>query len=71
MNETGTPGRTCTCITPFRRRMPHLFDHGSMVKDSGTKWSRTPVLPWASPRSKRGGFVGSLARDDDDLRSGQ
>jgi len=27
------------------------------------KWSRAPVLPWVSPRPKRGGLDVSLARD--------
>ena len=27
------------------------------------KWSRAPVLPRVPPRSKRGGFADSLARD--------
>ena len=25
----GAAGRISTCIVPFRRRMPHVFDHGS------------------------------------------
>src|SRR6184192_3060519 len=25
----GTAGRASTCIVPFRRRMPHVFGHGS------------------------------------------
>ena len=28
----GAAGRTLTCIIPFRRRMPHIFDHGSNLK---------------------------------------
>jgi hypothetical protein len=28
----GAAGRIPTCIVPFRRRMPHVFDHGSTVK---------------------------------------
>jgi hypothetical protein len=28
----GTAGRTPTCIVPFRRRMPHVFGHGSILK---------------------------------------
>ena|ERR1051325_3794760 len=27
--EIGAAGRTLTCIVPFRRRMPHMFGHGS------------------------------------------
>ena len=30
--EIGAAGRTSTCIVPFRRRMPHVFDHGSNLK---------------------------------------
>src|SRR5581483_4255563 len=33
-NESGAAGRSPTCIVPFRRRMPHVFDHGSI-----SKWS--------------------------------
>src|ERR1039457_6556813 len=28
----GAAGRISTCIVPFRRRMPHIFDHGSILK---------------------------------------
>src|SRR5208282_2119836 len=28
----GAAGRTLTCIVPFRRRMPDIFDHGSIMK---------------------------------------
>src|SRR5947208_8889311 len=28
----GAAGRTPTCIVPFRRRMPYVFDHGSISK---------------------------------------
>jgi hypothetical protein len=28
----GAAGRTLTCIVPFRRRMPDIFDHGSKLK---------------------------------------
>ena len=28
----GAAGRTSTCIVPLRRRMPHLFGHGSNLK---------------------------------------
>ena len=30
--KTGAAGRIPTCIVPFRRRMPHEFDHGSNLK---------------------------------------
>ena len=28
----GAAGRVPTCIVPFRRRMPHVFGHGSNLK---------------------------------------
>src|SRR5438093_9746794 len=28
----GAAGRIPTCIVPFRRRMPRVFDHGSILK---------------------------------------
>ena len=28
----GAAGRILTCIVPFRRRMPDIFDHGSKLK---------------------------------------
>src|SRR5712671_1431139 len=28
----GAAGRISTCIVPFRRRMPHVFGHGSLSK---------------------------------------
>lgn len=30
--KTGAADRTSTCIVPLRRRMPHVFDHGSNLK---------------------------------------
>ena len=30
--EIGAAGRIPTCIVPFRRRMPDVFDHGSNLK---------------------------------------
>ena len=27
----GAADRSSTCIVPFRRRMPHVFDHGSIL----------------------------------------
>ena len=30
--KTGAAGRSSTCIIPFRRRMPRVFDHGSNLK---------------------------------------
>ena len=34
--EIGAAGRSPTCIVPFRRRMPDVFDHGSNLKLVGT-----------------------------------
>ena len=34
---TGAAGRSRTCISPLRRRMPHMFDHGS---------NRTGLMDW-------------------------
>jgi hypothetical protein len=62
----GAPGKSCTCVNPFRRRMPPLLGHESVWLE---KWSRAPVLPRASPRSRRGGFDGSLARDESNWRT--
>ena len=31
-SSIGAAGRTLTCIVPFRRRMPHVFGHGSNLK---------------------------------------
>src|SRR6184192_4579331 len=28
----GAAGRSSTCIVPFRRRMPHVFGHGSNLR---------------------------------------
>jgi hypothetical protein len=56
----GAPGRNCTCVVPFRRRMPVVFS-----ATGAKKWSRASVLPRVSPRPKRGGFAVSLARVHD------
>src|ERR1700722_19653695 len=51
----GAAGRILTCIVPFRRRMPHIFDHGSNQK----LVSAAGVAP-AIPRSQAEG-VGCYA----------
>ncbi len=55
----GASGRICTCVEPLRTRLPHRLGHGSFNHEK----SRAPVLPRVPPRSKRGGFADSLARD--------
>ena len=32
LSGNGAAGRVLTCIVPFRRRMPDIFDHGSITK---------------------------------------
>lgn len=38
-NESA-PGRTCTCVVPFRRRMPGLLGHESVVSDGNGRAPR-------------------------------
>src|ERR1043166_4350785 len=45
----GAAGRTPTCIVPFRRRMPDVFDHGSNLKLVGMAG-----FPPAASRSQAG-----------------
>ena len=47
--KTGAAGRIPTCIVPFRRRMPHVFDHGSNLKLVGMAG-----FPPAASRSQAG-----------------
>jgi hypothetical protein len=47
--EIGAAGRTSTCIVPFRRRMPHVFGHGSI-----RKWSERQVFHLRPPGPKPG-----------------
>lgn len=49
------PGRNCTCVVPFRRRMPVVCS----ATGASMKWSRASVLPRVSPRPKRGGLLSS------------
>ena len=39
----GAAGRIPTCIVPFRRRMPHVFDHGS--NSSWSEWQDFHLRP--------------------------
>lgn len=43
----GAAGRIPTCMSPLRRRMPDVFDHGSTVK-----WSERQDLHLRSPGPK-------------------
>ena len=45
----GAAGRIPTCIVPFRRRMPHVFGHGSNLKLVGMAG-----FPPAASRSQAG-----------------
>jgi hypothetical protein len=45
----GAAGRIPTCIVPFRRRMPDVFDHGSNLKLVGMAG-----FPPATSRSQAG-----------------
>jgi len=40
---SGAAGRISTCIVPFRRRMPRVFDHGSNLKWS--EWQDFHLRP--------------------------
>ena len=42
----GAAGRIPTCIVPFRRRMPHVFDHGSNLKLVSAA-GLAPAIPWS------------------------
>src|SRR3989442_9882906 len=46
----GAAGRTPTCIVPFRRRMPHVFDHGSNSNWSERQDWTSQVLQRVSPK---------------------
>ena len=49
-SEIGAAGRSPTCIVPFRRRMPHVFDHGSIWKWSEWQDFGFPSLASQVPR---------------------
>ena len=55
---TGAAGRILTCIVPFRRRMPDIFDHGSNLK----LVSAAGVAP-AIPRSQAECVAATLRAD--------
>jgi hypothetical protein len=56
----GAAGRISTCIVPLRRRMPHVFDHGSFEigpprrSSESEDWSARQELHLRSPGSKPG-----------------
>ena len=43
LSGNGAAGRSPTCIVPFRRRMPHVFDHGS--NSSWSEWQDFHLRP--------------------------
>jgi hypothetical protein len=47
--KTGAADRILTCIVPFRRRMPDVFDHGSNLKWSERQDWTSQVLQSVSP----------------------
>ena len=58
LSGNGAAGRTLTCIVPFRRRMPDIFDHGSKPK----LVSAAGVAP-AIPRSQAECVTATLRAD--------
>jgi hypothetical protein len=50
LSGNGAAGRTSTCIVPFRRRMPHVFDHGSNLKLVGMAGLDFPSLAECFPK---------------------
>src|SRR6267143_4045493 len=54
----GAAGRIPTCIIPFRRRMPHVFDHGSNLK-----WSERQDFHLRPPGPKPGALKTELRSD--------
>src|SRR5713101_7305721 len=51
----GAAGRTPTCMVPFRRRMPHLFGHGSI-----SNWSARQDLHLRSLGPKPSALAATL-----------
>ena len=51
----GAADRIPTCIVPFRRRMPHVFDHGSILK-----WSERQDFHLRPPGPKPGALKTEL-----------
>jgi hypothetical protein len=49
LSGNGAAGRISTCIVPFRRRMPHVFDHGSNLKLVGMAGLDFQALQSVSP----------------------
>src|SRR5438045_7994967 len=57
----GTAGRTSTCIVPFRRRMPHVFGHGSNLKlVSAAGFARAVTRSRRSPAPHAGALAATL-----------
>ena len=51
--KTGAADRISTCIVPFRRRMPHVFDHGSKLELVGTAGLGLPSPASQAPHNGR------------------
>ena len=49
----GAADRIPTCIVPFRRRMPHVFDHGSNLNLVGMAGLDFPSLAKCFPTNRR------------------
>src|SRR6266568_120656 len=54
----GAAGRTPTCMVPFRRRMPHVFGHGS-----SSNWSARQDLHLRSLGPKPSALAATLRAD--------
>ncbi len=54
----GAAGRSCTCIGSFRRRMPHVFGHGS-----SSNWSARQDLHLRSLGPKPSALAATLRAD--------
>src|SRR2546430_15390763 len=55
----GAAGRIPTCIVPFRRRMPHVFDHSSNLK-----WSEWQDFHLRPPGPKPGALKTELHSEE-------
>ena len=56
--EIGAAAKIPTCIIPLRRRMPHVFDHGSVPK-----WSEQQDFHLRPPGPKPGALKTELRSD--------
>src|SRR5881296_3526257 len=61
----GAAGRIPTCIVPFRRRMPHVFDHGSNLN-----WSEWQDFHLRPPGPKPGALKTELHSEKNGGREG-